>query len=213
MRCDALGHYYADRSGGFGWPSCVLCGKPASLQEHAATRPCCDTPENTAHAAWCLSVAARTQQQTQPKGTTMPESISAAELRAQAAALISEAAAIDQAAAKAAQEARDARKPKMPTVTAEEPAYVAFARYQAGRNYHYAAVGWRDGRNVRWMVTGATTNRFNWPGLLQWIGEANWPTLCPLTPGEPMVAPGDEPPVAEEMGNYGRVARTVTYPQ
>lgn len=111
-----------------------------------------------------------------------------------------------QAAAQAVAE-EEARKPKMPSVN-DGPIVVAFSRYLNGREYAYAAVGWRNGRSVRWAVTGMEERRFNWPGLLQFVGEANWSTLRTMTDGDSLLPEGYEPPVAEEIGAFGRVLGT-----
>jgi hypothetical protein len=140
--------------------------------------------------------------------TSVPPS--AAYLRQEAARLLELAGERERAEARALLLAREAARPKMPEV-GEGPAYVIFRRYQSGREYGYAAVGWREGRSVRWAVTGSETRRFNWPGLLEFIGEANWPTLWTVTAGERLgPEPGAEPPTAEVMGRYGRVERTET---
>ncbi|QGH80172.1 hypothetical protein SEA_MITHRIL_79 [Mycobacterium phage Mithril] len=58
---DACQHYYADPSGGFGWPSCVKCGAPVPTDAaHSAVRACCRTRTDEPHYdAWCASVDAR----------------------------------------------------------------------------------------------------------------------------------------------------------
>ena len=111
-------------------------------------------------------------------------------------------------AARHAEEA--ARRPKMPTVSVGAPVVVTFSKAQSGRVYSFAAVGFRisTGMPVRWAVTGEETRRFNWSGLLNFIGEANWPTLRVMNDGDLLVPEGTEPPVAERMGNYGRVLST-----
>lgn len=100
-------------------------------------------------------------------------------------------------------------------------AVVSFSKYQSGRLYNYAAVGWvaahvdeiaappAGHKVVRWAVTGMETRRMNWAGLLDFIGEANWPTLYLMTEDKLLgPLPGEEGPIAEVMGNYGRVERT-----
>lgn len=134
--------------------------------------------------------------------------VSAAQLRAEAARARAIAEELTRQAAEQSVAEEEARKPKMPRVAEGEHPVVAFERYQSGRNYAYAAVGWRDGRSVRWAVTGQEGRRFNWPGLLQFIGEANWGTLRSLVDGDSLLPEGVEPPVAEEMGDYGRVLGT-----
>lgn len=99
----------------------------------------------------------------------------------------------------------EARRPKMPMVDADNTPVIVFERYQSGRSYNYAAIGWREGRSVRWAVTGSENRRFNWPGLLRFIGESNWATLRHVVTTVPLITPEAEPPVAETMGNYGRV--------
>ncbi|QHB37832.1 hypothetical protein I5G63_gp092 [Mycobacterium phage Imvubu] len=114
-------------------------------------------------------------------------------------------------AARQAEEA--ARRPQEPAVEAGLPEFVMFSRYESGRVYTYAAIGWQEGRGrtrvTRWAVTGQETRRFNWPGLLNFIGEANWHTLYQFTDSRSLMPAGAEPPVAEEMARYGRVRRTV----
>ncbi|QBI96447.1 hypothetical protein SEA_DONNY_89 [Mycobacterium phage Donny] len=134
--------------------------------------------------------------------------VSAAQLRAEAARARAVADELTRQAAEQAVAEEEARKPKMPRVAQGENPVVAFSRYYSGREYAYAAVGWRDGRSVRWAVTGQEGRRFNWPGLLQFVGEANWATLRSLVDGESLLPEGVEPPVAEEMGDFGRVLGT-----
>ncbi|MEC4854664.1 hypothetical protein R2325_02655 [Mycobacteroides chelonae] len=53
-------HYYADRSGGFGWPSCVMCGKPQPSDPgpRVALLVCCGNPEDQGHTGACTSMDA-----------------------------------------------------------------------------------------------------------------------------------------------------------
>lgn len=99
----------------------------------------------------------------------------------------------------------EARRPRQPEVADGLPEFVMFSRYQSGRAHTYAAIGWREGHHVRWAVTGSETRRFNWRGLLAFIGEANWSTLHQFTDTTSLLPAGAEPPVAETMGEYGRV--------
>lgn len=111
-------------------------------------------------------------------------------------------------AARLAQKAEEeSRRPAEPRPTPDLPEFILFARYTGGRVYHYAAVGWNVGGQVRWAVTGTEARRFNWPGLLEFIGEANWSTLQHVTNVEPLVAPGAEPPAAETVGSFGQIKR------
>ena len=143
------------------------------------------------------------------KVQTAPATVpSAAQLRAQAAAFLEQAAEVERAEARALLLAREEAKPKVPQLS-DGVAVVTFSRYQSGRNYNYAALGWRDGAAIRWVVTGHEKRRFNWPGLLEFIGEANWPTLHQVTETVRIGPdPALEAPVAEVMGDYGRVQRT-----
>lgn len=135
--------------------------------------------------------------------------IRARDLREQAAQMLEEATRIDRLVAQEELRRREEARPKMPPLAEGESATVIFTKYQAGREYHYAAVGWRQGRSVRWAVTGQTTDRLNWPGLLQFIGEANWPSLRVVTDTENIgPSPDEEAPVAERMGSFGRVLGT-----
>jgi hypothetical protein len=52
-------HYYADPSGGFGWPSCVICGDPCPTEEAVAVRRCCRTRTDAEHVPTCDSLDAR----------------------------------------------------------------------------------------------------------------------------------------------------------
>ncbi|WGH22197.1 hypothetical protein SEA_KRONUS_96 [Mycobacterium phage Kronus] len=131
----------------------------------------------------------------------------AAELRAEAAKLMEEANRLAVAEAEAARLAEIAARPKMPEVLADKPVVVAFRKYMSGREYAFAAVGWRVGRSVRWALTGETRDRFNWPALLEFVGKANWPTIHLMTEGERL---GPEPTeeveaVREVMGPLGAV--------
>lgn len=135
----------------------------------------------------------------------------AAQLQAEAnqAAAIAKELGRQAAAARAAEEA--ARRPQMPEIGIEpgDHAVVCFAKYMSGREYHFAALGWRVGRSVRWSVTGQLQDRLNWPGLLVFIGEGNWHTLVRM--GQTQLlgpTPDQEPPVRERMGSFGRVMGT-----
>ncbi|QPX62202.1 hypothetical protein PBI_INDLOVU_88 [Mycobacterium phage Indlovu] len=132
----------------------------------------------------------------------------ASELRRQAAEARELAERLAREAAEAALAEAEARRPKMPEVSADVRPIIGFTKYQSGKEYHYAARGWREGRSIRWAVTGSESRRFNWPGLLDFIGEANWPSIVVMTAGEHLVAEGQEPPVAERMGAFGRVVGT-----
>ncbi|ABE67485.1 hypothetical protein PBI_QYRZULA_75 [Mycobacterium phage Qyrzula] len=113
-------------------------------------------------------------------------------------------------AALLAQAQLEASRPRMPELGGEgDHAVVSFTKYQSGREYRYAAIGWRVGRSVRWAVTGETTSRYNWNGLLEFIGEANWPSLYLMVVDKLLgPTPGNEPPVSEKMGPFGRVEST-----
>jgi len=134
--------------------------------------------------------------------------VTAAQLRAEAERARRVADELTRQAAEQAVAEEEARKPKMPRVAEGENPVVAFERWQSGRSYAYAAVGFRNGRQVRWAVTGEETRRFNWPGLLAFVGEANWQTLRTLVDGDSLLPEGVEPPVAEDMGRFGRVLGT-----
>ncbi|AVO24752.1 hypothetical protein SEA_MAGIC8_96 [Mycobacterium phage Magic8] len=142
-----------------------------------------------------------------PKGVVADPS-TPADLLAAAAEAEKAAAAFRRQAAEIARAAEEARRPKMPTVQTGVSVVVTFRRYTSGREYNYAAIGWRTGTSVRWAVTGTETRRFNWAGLLDFIGEANWHTLAEVTQTRTVLASGVEPPVAEVMGRYGEVLRT-----
>jgi hypothetical protein len=63
--------YFADPSGGFGWPACVICGAPASIEEnHGALRACCQTTEAEGHVFTCQSVDARVKRGLSPFPTS-----------------------------------------------------------------------------------------------------------------------------------------------
>ncbi|QJD51391.1 hypothetical protein SEA_RAWRGERTHAT_88 [Mycobacterium phage RawrgerThat] len=135
-----------------------------------------------------------------------PNPASASYLRDQAAKMLEEASRIDRLVAAEELRRREERKPKCPQVDDGDYAVVIFTKYQAGREYRYAAVGWRVGRALRWTVTGQNTERMNWPALLQFVGEANWPSLHQVTNTVRIgPEPDDEAPVSEVIGAYGRV--------
>lgn len=134
----------------------------------------------------------------------------AAELRREAEQARRVADELARQASEAAAAEREASRPKMPEMSEGDHPVVYFTRYQAGREYGYAAIGWRTGHSYRWAVTGQETRRFNWPGLLDFIGEANWPSLVRMTGADHLLPPGAEPGVAERMGRYGRVLGTET---
>lgn len=103
-----------------------------------------------------------------------------------------------------------ASRPPMPAISPDGSRVVLFEKYQSGRNYAYAALGWRVGNmadaSVRWVVTGSDGDtRHNWASLLNFIGKANWATLRAVTSSSPLLAPGTEPPAAEKVGRYGQV--------
>ncbi|WAB09252.1 hypothetical protein SEA_LITTLEMUNCHKIN_76 [Gordonia phage LittleMunchkin] len=56
---------------------------------------------------------------------------------------------------------------------------VMFTRRLSGRDYHYAAQGWRDRKAGRplFSVTGEESGRFTWAELLAFIGEDNWRSI------------------------------------
>ena len=137
-----------------------------------------------------------------------------AELQAEADQAARIAADLAEQAAAARRAELEASRPKEPPVEAGLPEFVMFSRYQSGRFYTYAAIGWVEGRGrhqvTRWAVTGEETRRFNWAGLLAFIGEGNWGTLYQFTDSRALMPKGAEPPVAERMGRYGRVLGTET---
>lgn len=154
--------------------------------------------------------------QAEPERTTVNEGRcqaappTADALRARARAMLADAARLDRQEALDRHRARLARRPVMPEiVNPGDSAVVVFNRYQSGKDYGYAAHGWREGSAVRWVVTGQNTERFNWPGLLEWIGEANWHSLHVVTDVKRIGPdPEDDTPLREVMGKYGRVERT-----
>lgn len=149
-----------------------------------------------------------------------PKSAAALQEEANAAARIAAELANQAAAARRAE--IEASKPRQPVVTPDDTVVLYFEKYQSGRAYGFAAIGFAvpvarsaaaaargDVRHhVRWAVTGEETRRFNWAGLLQFVGEANWATLVTMTGGTHLLPPGAEPPVAERMGPFGRVLGT-----
>lgn len=142
----------------------------------------------------------------------MSETPTAASLREEAAKARQIADELARQATVAARLEKEAATPREPEVEPGLPEFVMFSRYESGRVYTYAAIGWVEGRGrtriTRWAVTGSETRRFNWPGLLAFIGEGNWSTLYQFTDTVALRAPGGEPPVAERMGRYGRVLGT-----
>ena len=76
-RIDDCQHYYADLSGGFGWPSCVKCGAdvPAEPYKGAAAhttmdqRRCCDTRAGQLHHTLCQSLMALAERK---RAATLP---------------------------------------------------------------------------------------------------------------------------------------------
>lgn len=136
----------------------------------------------------------------------------ARELRERAKQAETQAKVLRQGAAEIERSIEEASRPKMPSIGVGSSRTVLFEKYQSGRNYAYAALGWRVGTmndaSVRWVVTGSDGQvRHNWKSLLNFIGKANWSTLRVVTGTSPLVAPGDEPAVAETMGPYGRILR------
>lgn len=57
-RIESCRHYYADPSGGFGWPSCVKCGASVPIEESYQLRACCQTRTTEDHASACTSMDA-----------------------------------------------------------------------------------------------------------------------------------------------------------
>lgn len=102
-----------------------------------------------------------------------------------------------------------ASRPKMPAISMDGSRVVLFEKYQSGRSYSYAALGWRVGNmadaSVRWVVTGNDgVVRHNWPSLLNFIGKSNWASIRSVTATSPLMAPEDVPPASELMGAFGR---------
>ena len=145
-----------------------------------------------------------------PEATTVAPPLSATDMLVEASHLQAKAAQLRAAAAEQARLAEEARKPKMPDLPNHgDVQAILFTKYQGGREYHYAALGWRIGHSIRWTVTGACTDRFSWAGLLEFVGEANWSSLAVVETARSIgPTPGNEGPVAERMGESGRVTRT-----
>lgn len=149
----------------------------------------------------------------------MPTSAQLAEEARRARAIADDLA---RQAGEAARAEEAARRPKAPEVNGEcgPLPVITFSRYMSGRAYHYAAIafpveatrGVVQASRVRWVVTGEETRRFTWSGLLNWIGEANWPTLAVAGEFVPLLSADQEPAVAERMGAYGRVLGTDQVP-
>lgn len=121
---------------------------------------------------------------------------------------------------------REDAKPREPDLS-NGPVHLSFVRDLRDRAYTYGAVGFRRavglyGRDriecsVRWVITASRigvaqgakeAGRYNWNGLLEFIGEANWPTIRMMTPGDFLFGAKDAPPMVERMGDYGSVLRT-----
>lgn len=128
-------------------------------------------------------------------------------------------------AGRAQQAEIEATRPRMPEIEAGEPGFLTFTKYMSGREYTYAAVGWKlnRGSTARFVITHRAegsrytassegNGRFTWEGLLAFIGEANWGSLRVLVPGEAIVAPGGLPPVVETIGSFGQVLGTHRVP-
>lgn len=141
-------------------------------------------------------------------GGLVPGSAATLQQQADQAARIAKDLATQAAAARRAE--LEASRPQQPNLADYPHPVVYFTRYRSGREYSYAAIGWREGNSVRWAITGNDTRRYNWSGLLNFIGEANWASIIHMTGGVPILPPGAEPPVAERMGRYGRVEGTET---
>ena len=135
---------------------------------------------------------------------------SIAELEIELESKKAELVAARDAEARAERAALKAKMPKMPSLgQTGDTGIIRFTRYTKGKNYTFAALGWRDGTAVRWVVTGQEPRRFTWGALLAFIGEANWPSIELMVPGVRIgPEPGDEPAVAETIGDYGRVVKT-----
>ena len=142
----------------------------------------------------------------------MTETKSAADLAVEAARARAIADELARQAADQARVERLARTPKEPELEPGLPEFVMFTKYQSGRVYTYAAVGWAEGRGRtqvnRWAITGQEARRFNWAALLKFVGESNWGSLRVFTDARPLLDPGSEPEVAEVMGAFGKVERT-----
>ena len=146
---------------------------PEGYAEYAAERPEEDV-------ALEQSQAEETTVNDEGRCETVPPTADA--LRARAQAMLADAARLERQEAMDRHRARLARRPVMPEIAnPSDSAVVVFNRYQSGKDYGYAAHGWREGSAVRWVVTGQNTERFNWQGLLEWIGEANWHSLHVVT--------------------------------
>jgi hypothetical protein len=146
------------------------------------------------------------------------------ELRTEARSYRIEAAAVEAEADRLEQAALEAAKPKEPDLLGGAT-IVTFTKYESGRIYSYAAVGWRlDRRQSRWAITASVKparsgygssrvvvdehGRYTWSGLLSFIGEANWPSIARVASVEYLLGDRAEPSVREVMGTYGKVAGT-----
>lgn len=116
-------------------------------------------------------------------------------------------------AARLEREAKEARRPKAPEFgDRTDHIVVCFSRFQNEREYAYAAVGWKARNRPRWestswAVTGVESRRFNWAGLLEFIGEENWPSLHLMTVDKLIgPSPSEEPPKAEHVGRHTSAA-------
>ncbi len=79
----------------------------------------------------------------------------------------------------------------------------------SGREYNYAAINFPIGSQRRWAVTNTVTGdagRYTWDGLLNFMGEANWPSLHQVTAFTPLAM--GAPAVVERVGAYGKVTAT-----
>lgn len=132
---------------------------------------------------------------------------SAAELREMAARYIALANDKERREAEEARRALEASKPRCPELVPGQSAILWFSKYMSGKDYVYAAVVWKQGGSEPRVAVSSTLDRgghrFNWAGFLNFVGPANWTTIRRVTESTPLIT--SEPPVAERMGDYGKV--------
>jgi hypothetical protein len=143
---------------------------------------------------------------------------SAADLRAEARRLNREAKRVEEFEVARDRALREMRKPKEPTTdpTGADMVIVRFVKFMSGTEYHYAAVRFGRGQSRRWAVTNCAQGdqgRYTWTGLMDFVGEANWPSLALVTAVEFLLGPFDEPVVKETIGAYGKVIGTEGVPR
>lgn len=92
--------------------------------------------------------------------------------------------------------ARQGRRPAMPGVrlSSDVPTIITFTRRLSGKDYRYAAVGFRRGPRCEavWATTGREQTNYTWNALLGFIGPDNWGSIEVVAKLAPVATVADQ---------------------